>query len=455
MLFLKLLLVAGASLSLLTDTASAQVTASPASPAVAASSRAGDRVSVDGLAEFRQGDVLVVSGYRIQATPDTRYAGADITSLSAVPLGFRVEARGVVQANGIVAVHEVEARPRERSDAGRDVVSGALKQEGNWLAGGGSIFRAALAGNSPETRLPKADPQYERVAGILQRMVPGSLEDSLRLHIVNSPDWNARGLPNGSIAVASGLLSDMDDDEVAIILGHELAHVTHEHAQKTLADAERRKFVGRLIADIVVPEAGIVTQLALTVGGAVALKTWQSGYSRSLETEADRVGLSYAAAGGFDIRKAPRVWERFQERYGNEQALKNFVVGNHPRNAERMTNARVELQAYYPDYVPSASPAPIAHVAASTTAPRPAGPAEGLALAAAGTQLASGTTPALAGPTPTFEITRDMTEQQVRALLGAPREELVFTTTDGRQTKWIFTHLTITFLNGRVTRVEF
>ena len=435
---------------LLATAASAQaVTSAPST----ISTRAGHKVEVDGLAEFRHDETLVVSGYRLRATPETRFAGPDVTSLSRILLGHRVEAKGIVQPDGSIAVQEIAAKPRERSDAGRAVVSGALDQEGKWLAGGGSIFRAALAKGSSESRLPKADPQYERVKNILLRMVPASLEESLRLHIVSSPDWNARGLPNGSIAVAAGLLADMDDDEVAVVLGHELAHVTHQHAQKTLADAERRKFVTQLIADLV-PEGGALTQVALTVGGAVALKTWQSGYSRSLETEADRVGLGYAAAGGFDVRKAPRVWQRFQEKYGDEQALKNFVVGKHPRNADRVENARAELLAHYPGYEPAGPPA--AHAAA---APRiePAGPQQppaGSALSSAGNELASGGTPVLASPAaPSREIEKGMTIEQVRALLGEPKEEFRFA--NGQQAKWIYVHLKVTFLDGRVTAVEF
>jgi len=406
------------------------------------SSRRGETVAIEGIAEFHQADTLVVSGYRLKATAATRFSGAGITTLAAVPLGHRVEAKGQVQADGTLVVAHLEARPRERSDLGRGVVTGALQQEGKWLAGGGSIFRAALADSAPETRLPKADPQYERVQGILVRMLPGSLEEPLRLHIVNGPDWNARGLPNGSIAVAAGLLADMDDDEVAIVLGHELAHVTHQHAQKTLADAERRRVVTQLIADVI--DGGLVTQVALTVGGAVALKAWQSGYSRSLEAEADRVGLSYAAAGGFDIRKAPRVWERFRERYGNEAALKNFIVGNHPRNSERAKNARTELRAHYPEYVPAA---PTAEAAATPAVPPAVADA---APASAGRQLVTPT-----APLPTLEIAEGMTHEQVRALLGPPKEELAFTAAEGRRTKWIFAHLTVTFLDGRVTLVEF
>jgi hypothetical protein len=48
-----------------------------------------------------------------------------------------------------------------------------------------------------------------------------------------------------------------------------------------------------------------------------------------------------------------------------------------------------------------------------------------------------------------------MTLEQVRALLGAPTEEFLFTTTDGQQAKWIFPHLKVTFVDGRVTVVEF
>ena len=359
-----------------------------------------------------------------------------------------------MQSDGTIVVEALDARPRQRSDAGRGVVSGALDQEGKWLAGGGSIFRAALAKNAPETRLPKVDPQYERVKGILLRMAPASLEESLRLHIVSSPDWNARGLPNGSIAVAAGLLADMDDDEVALVLGHELAHITHQHAQKTLADAERRKFVTQLIADLIPRGRRARRTSRSTVGGGGGPEVVAERIQPSLETEADRVGMGYVAAGGFDVRKAPRVWERFREKYGDEQSVKNFVVGKHPRNAERAGNARAELRAYYPNYVPSGA------ARATAAAPSPIGPvvpavAESTSVAADGRQLASGTTPALPAAAPSREIEKGMTLEQVRALLGAPKEEFLFTTADGQQAKWIFAHLKVTFLDGRVTTVEF
>jgi len=423
------------------------------------SGQTGRPIDVEGIAEFREGDALLINGYRVRGDAATKFEGKEVGSWSGIRLGHFVALKGRVQADGSVTAVEVHARTRDRSNAGRGVVTGALEQEGKWLSGGGSIFRAALMKNSPETRLPKADPEYERVSTILQRMVPAYLEEPLRLHLVSSPDWNARGLPNGSIAVAAGLLKDMDDDEIAIIVGHELAHITHQHAQKTLANAERRKMVTELIADIA-PTGGAVAGIALSVGGAVALKAWQSGYSRSLEDEADRVGLGYAAAGGYDVRKAPRVWERFQEKYGNENAIKNLVVGNHPRNSARAQNAQRHLAAHYPNYVPK----PRSGMDALPLAPRTiraAMPgvgdrdAQATAIAATpGSQLVSGSTPSIAPPA-SSEITKGMTFDQVRTLLGAPKQEFIFKAADGKRTKWVFAYLSVTFLDGRVETVEF
>lgn len=422
----------------------------------AVSTRAGEHVSIEGVAEFHQPPRLVASGYRIQATPATRFTG-QASSLDTVPLGFKVKVQGVMLPDGAIAASTIEVTPGERSNAGRAVVTGSLDHEGKWLAGGGSIFRTALAGSASETRAPKTDPQYERVKSILERMAPGSLEESLRLHIVNSRDWNARGLPNGSIAVASGLLADMDDDEVALVLGHELAHITHRHAQKTLADAERRKAVTAFVADVMVPKGGALTQIALTLGGAVALKAWQSGYSRSLENEADRVGLGYAAAGGFDVRKAPHVWERFLDKYGDQQSVKNLLVGDHPRNVDRAKSAREQLAAFYPGFVPAANATLAAATAsaAAAAAPLEAATPEASTAPASAQSLASSQPSSRAVTTQTTEIVKGMTVDQVRSLLGAPDKELVFDGDTGRQTKWMYPQLTVTFLDGHVVKVEF
>ena len=81
------------------------------------------------------------------------------------------------------------------------------------------------------------------------------------------------------------------------------------------------------------------------------------------------------------------------------------------------------------------------------------GQATGLA-ATGGSQLASGTTPSVAAPMST-EVTKGMTFNQVRGVLGNPKEEFVFKAANGTRTKWVFAHLSVTFLDGRVETVEF
>lgn len=115
--------------------ASAAEAQRPAPPV--SSGRAGERVSIEGVAEYQQPGRLVASGYRIQATPATKFTGT-ATTLAAVPLGFTVKVQGVVQADGSVTATAIAVSPAERSNAGRAVVTGSLETRGQ-VAGRGRI----------------------------------------------------------------------------------------------------------------------------------------------------------------------------------------------------------------------------------------------------------------------------------------------------------------------------
>ena len=67
----------------------------------------------------------------------------------------------------------------------------------------------------------------------MDRLAPPYLDpDQVRVYVIENEEWNAFAMGNYSIYVFSGLLEEMDDDEVAIVLGHELAHATHEHTRR-------------------------------------------------------------------------------------------------------------------------------------------------------------------------------------------------------------------------------
>ena len=75
----------------------------------------------------------------------------------------------------------------------------------------------------------------DRVRRITGQLLPPYVEpERVRVYVVDNPEWNAMAMGNYSIYVFSGLLLDMDDDEVAIVLGHELVHASpRAHAARS------------------------------------------------------------------------------------------------------------------------------------------------------------------------------------------------------------------------------
>jgi predicted Zn-dependent protease len=74
-----------------------------------------------------------------------------------------------------------------------------------------------------------------------------------------------------------------------------------------------------------------------------------SGYSREFEDQADRVGLRYVYEAGFDVSKGPALWQKFKDKYGEEDKLSNFFVGDHSRPTERIKNIQRQLKLNYPN----------------------------------------------------------------------------------------------------------
>ena len=121
-------------------------------------------------------------------------------------------------------------------------------------------------------------------------------------------------MANYSIYVFTGLLADMDDDEVAIVLGHELAHATHEHSRRRRSRTDRQlaawppSMRRRDRQQHEAPSAG----LAILAASALL----PTATAASTEDQADRVGLRYAYEAGYDVTKGPHLWNRFAEKYG-------------------------------------------------------------------------------------------------------------------------------------------
>jgi hypothetical protein len=273
----------------------------------------------------------------------------------------------------------------------------------------------------------------------------------VRVYVIENKEWNAFAMGNYSIYVFSGLLDDMDDDEVAIVLGHELVHASHEHSRKQFKKDMwiQIAMLGALGAASTIDSD---TSQALASLAVIAAGTaWKSGYGRGMEDQADRVGLRYAYEAGYDITKGPRLWNRFAKKYGEGNKVANFFFSDHSLSAARATKLEKELAYNYPDGPKPdgprrAGPPPPAGRSTTVAAAPVAVPAGAQALAAPAVAPASGQK----GATRT-EIKPGMSSDEVRRALGVPEAEIVF----GGKTKWQYKGMAVVFVDGKVTDVQF
>lgn len=136
-----------------------------------------------------------------------------------------------------------------------------------------------------------------------------------------------------AVYVATGMMRFVeDDDELALIVGHEVSHNAMGHI-----DAKTRNSLLGTLFDIVAIGYGIDTQGAFGKMGA-------NSYSREFESEADYVGLYYVARAGYDISEAPTFWRRMA--IAHPDNIKGSYGATHPSTSERMValeNAVAEI----------------------------------------------------------------------------------------------------------------
>lgn len=160
---------------------------------------------------------------------------------------------------------------------------------------------------------------------------------------------NAMAAPGGKIMVYEGLWNPKnglvkDDDELAAVLAHEIAHVNCRHS----TEAMTRNMLPSLMfmGGAVIAQAKDRPEIAQALSGAFVLYNgiWVTRYSRMDETEADSVGLMYMAKAGYDPRAALRIWERSaQHRTGADPA--DSIFSTHPADSVRLQNLRAQLPA--------------------------------------------------------------------------------------------------------------
>lgn len=305
-------------------------------------------VKLDAYAEYVHNDELIVDGQRVVANSATKWKGK-YRDIDDVPLGDEVRVQGTRQANGTVLAREIDVRPNG-DDAlfEEDVLKGTTELEEAWL----EDMMAFEPGEGDEIEeigeVEDDGPRVARVQRLVDRLTPDYIDrDSVRVYVIDNKEWNAMAMGNGAIWIFSGLMKDMSDNELAIVVGHELAHYTHEHSRR---EARRGMWMqlGALAA-IIGAEAidNETVRAGIQMGAAIGLTALHSGYSRNLEDQADRVGLRYAYEAGFPVAAAPAVWQRFLTKYGEESRIVNFFFSSHSLSSARQKNLQAEIRNNY------------------------------------------------------------------------------------------------------------
>lgn len=307
-------------------------------------------IELNGYAEWRHDGALVVDGQRVVEADDARFEGKGrARRFQGIPLGYEVKVEGIRLADGTVLGRRIEAKPNGGAFSEGAVRAGAdaMEEEFRRL---GRVAEYDAEGRfvADYGKLLESGAEVDRARTIARRLVPPYLEgESFRVYVVENEEWNAMAAPNGSIFVFSGLLRDLDDDEVAIVLGHELAHATYEHSRREYKKSllvSLFTWGATAAADSIDNDAARIASKAGIYAGSLA---WLNGYGRKAEDQADRVGLRYAYEAGYDVSRGPALWRRFSEKYRGLPKALNFFLGGHSVAKDRAKNLEEEIRLNY------------------------------------------------------------------------------------------------------------
>jgi predicted Zn-dependent protease len=197
-----------------------------------------------------------------------------------------------------------------------------------------------------------ADPtMLNRVRAIAARITPTTSifrADAPAWHwevnVIQSDQLNAWCMPGGKIAFYSGIITKLQltDDEIAAIMGHEIAHALREHGRERASE----QITAGLLVNVGVAAAG-GGKAAMDMAGLAYNVTVGLPNSRTHETEADRMGVELAARAGYDPKAAVSVWQKMSKVSG---ASGPGFLSTHPSNESRIKDLEgyaVRVQPLY------------------------------------------------------------------------------------------------------------
>lgn len=173
-------------------------------------------------------------------------------------------------------------------------------------------------------------------------------EFAWEFHLVQDPTANAFCMPGGKIVVNEGILPyTKDENGLAIVLGHEVAHAVAKHSNERLSQQLLVSAGGSALGAVLGNKSELTQELAQTVYGLGTTVGVTLPHSRSNESEADHLGLIFAAMAGYDPNAAIPFWQRMAQ--GGGSGVPAFM-STHPSDTKRISDLQKlipEAMKYY------------------------------------------------------------------------------------------------------------
>lgn len=209
---------------------------------------------------------------------------------------------------------------------------------------------AKLIDNSSQTA--------KRVQAVFQRLLPHAdaanqtgQKFNWEMNVIRSDELNAWAMPGGKMAVYTGIVEKLNltDDEIAAIVGHEMAHALLEHSKKEANRNVGMQLGAQLGSAILQATTGVDGQLVNAGIDLAANLGVDKPFSRSAEKEADLGGLRLMAQAGYHPQAAVTVWTKMNQVSNNNNILTG-ILSTHPTNNTRIKVIQEELPKVMPIY---------------------------------------------------------------------------------------------------------
>lgn len=311
---------------------------------------------VEGYLDRIDEDMATIDGRNVVLAPNVSligngtWKGRLFKTFSEIPLGSLVELKGVRQKNGRVLVLKGEVKPNLFTPLEDNLIKTFKAgltvpppdKMGAGIRIGNQTFKVV---EDLEVNIYVTTVGYRVVPKFLKYLPPEDPNKVVfRFYVLEDDNPNATAFSDGSVFINTGLLRRLDNEaQLAVILGHEIAHITNEHIRRRYETAQKQSLAAGLIG----AAAGTVLgQQSGILVARIGYGLMSNKFSRELEDQADRVGLYYAYQAGYDVREAPAIWRKLIGIY-NEGSVGNSLYSDHPSMMARLKGTRRETVLNY------------------------------------------------------------------------------------------------------------